>query len=73
MEKYCYECGKKISFWESRFHPVLGKKERVCSDCFSIVEESLENYRNFILNNLDHGHLRKETDYINNKINLAKY
>jgi len=48
----CYECGKKLRFWEGYSHPVLGKKELVCSKCFDELEESLEKYQNFITNYL---------------------
>jgi hypothetical protein len=47
--KTCYVCGKKLKFWQGYYHPVLGKKEVVCSKCFKSVECSLEKYRNFIL------------------------
>ena len=64
MKHHCYECGKEITFWQSRFHPVIGKKERVCAHCFSEVQESLEKYRKFVLNDLDHGHLRSENEVL---------
>ena len=67
MQKYCYECGKKITFWKSQFHPVRGKKVRVCPQCFDVVLESLEKYQAFVLNDLDnHGMLKKEIDVIPN-------
>jgi len=47
--KKCYECGKKLKFWEGYRHPTLGRKNPVCSKCYDIVEESLEKYCNFIL------------------------
>ena len=53
--KNCYECGKELKFWEGYSHPVLGKKELVCSKCFDILEESMEKYRDFILSNLEQG------------------
>ena len=48
--KKCYECGKELKFWEGYRHPALGKKELVCSNCFDSVEESMEKYRKFLLN-----------------------
>ena len=45
----CYECGKKLRFWEGYYHPTLGKKAIVCLKCFYQIEESMENYRNFII------------------------
>ena len=50
MEKHCNECGKKITFWTSRIHPVQGKEILVCPHCFEVVQESLEKYQAFILN-----------------------
>ena len=47
--KTCYECGKELKFWEGYFHPGLGHKELVCSDCFNRLEQSMETYRDFIL------------------------
>jgi hypothetical protein len=47
--KKCYECGKELKFWEEYYHPAFGKKELVCSKCFDLIKESMENYRNFIL------------------------
>ncbi|MBU0497967.1 MAG: hypothetical protein KKC68_00140 [Candidatus Thermoplasmatota archaeon] len=68
MLKYCYECGERITFWKSRFHPVRGKKVLVCLHCFEVIQESLEKYQDFILNDLDHGMLKKETDFITNNL-----
>ena len=48
--KKCFECGKELKFWEGYRHPAFGKKELVCSKCFNFIEESMEKYRNFILN-----------------------
>jgi hypothetical protein len=53
--KKCYECGKELKFWQGYYHPTLGKTEFVCSECFDILEESLEKYRNFILKELKQG------------------
>jgi len=47
--KTCFECGKELKFWEGYRHPVLGMKELVCWKCFERVDNSLEEYRNFIL------------------------
>ena len=65
MKKRCYECGKEISFLNSRFHPVMGRTQRVCPDCFITLEKSLEKYQQFILNDLDHGTLKKVDEFIN--------
>ena len=47
--KYCYECGKKVSFFNSYYHPAIGEKAIVCSKCFDRIEESMEKYCDFIL------------------------
>jgi hypothetical protein len=65
MKKRCYECGKEITFWRSLFHPVLGRTQLVCPDCFNTIDESLEKYRNFILNDLDHGKLNNADEFVN--------
>ena len=44
----CCECGKQLKFWEGYLHPAGGKKEIICWNCFENIEESMENYRNFI-------------------------
>jgi len=51
--KKCCECGKELKFWEGYCHPALGKKEIVCWNCHEAVEESMENYRNFILSDFE--------------------
>ena len=48
--KKCYECGKEMKFLECYYHPVLGKQVFVCSNCFTKLEVSMEQYRQFILN-----------------------
>jgi len=46
----CYECGKELRFWEGYHHPTLGFNIVVCGKCFEILEESMEKYRKFIIN-----------------------
>jgi len=46
----CYECGKELSFWESYHHLALGKKELICSECYDVLEENMEEYRDYLLN-----------------------
>lgn len=48
FENSCTECGKKIGILGGYTHPVLGKGKCVCGDCFQKIEESEENYSNFI-------------------------
>ena len=40
----CSECGKKLRFREGYRHPVLGEKYLVCSDCFDVIDKSIEFY-----------------------------
>jgi hypothetical protein len=47
----CVECGKRLRFFEGHYHPTLGKKSLVCSACFVQVEESVAQWRDFILSN----------------------
>ena len=43
--KYCYECGKKLRFFEGCIHPTLGKKYLVCYKCFNFISISVEFYK----------------------------
>ena len=63
--KKCYECGKELKFWEGYYHPTIGKKEFICSDCFDFVEESMESYSNFILS---HVKQYEERHFVSNSI-----
>ena len=47
----CVECGKRLGFFEGHYHPTLGKKTLVCSSCLPKVEESVAQWRDFILTN----------------------
>jgi len=40
----CSECGKKLRFWKGYRHLVLGEKYLVCSDCFDVIDKSIEFY-----------------------------
>jgi hypothetical protein len=63
--KKCYECGKKLQFWEGYHHPILGKRELVCKECFDILEESILKYSDFIIKEIKQG---KEIKIDNNFI-----
>ena len=69
--KKCYECGKELKFWEGYYHPVLGKKELVCSKCFNTVDENIENYHNFILSQFKQD--EQDKDVINSNIKSRFY
>jgi hypothetical protein len=45
----CKECGKKLSIFKGYRHPTLGKKHLVCSGCFDITTECVEEWKKFIL------------------------
>ena len=49
----CQECGKNLGIFEGYRHPTLGKKHLVCSSCFNTVDESVERWRDFVLNYAD--------------------
>ena len=40
----CSECGKKLRFWDGYRHPILGKKYLLCSNCYDLIDKSLEFY-----------------------------
>jgi recombinational DNA repair protein (RecF pathway) len=47
--KHCYECGKSLKFWEGYYHPTMGKNRFICWNCFQKIDQSIEQYRDFIL------------------------
>jgi hypothetical protein len=47
----CGECGKRLRFFEGYYHPTLGKKSLVCGPCFDKLDESVVQWRDFILSN----------------------
>jgi len=47
--KICCECGKQLHFWQTYYHPILGKKNYVCCNCFTKLDDSMKKYREFIL------------------------
>ena len=47
----CNECGKKTGMLGSYRHPVYGGKNYICGDCFTLIENSMEQWRNFVLSN----------------------
>ena len=46
--KKCVDRGKNLGIMEGYRHSTLGKEHLLCSKCFNIVIESVENYRGFI-------------------------
>jgi hypothetical protein len=50
--KKCHKCGKELKFYEAYYHPALGKKVFICSDCFDVVDESMENYSSFVFSHV---------------------
>jgi hypothetical protein len=51
MAQSCVECGKRLGVFEGYRHPVKGMHFLVCSQCFLQLEESLAQWRSFILEN----------------------
>jgi len=51
--KECVECGKNLGIMEGYRHPTLGKDNLLCSNCFDIVFESVEKYREFVTPYID--------------------
>lgn len=49
--KFCEECGKKLGFFESYRHPVMGKDYFLCSSCFDVIYKSVEKWRKFVISN----------------------
>lgn len=47
----CNECGKKLGFFEGYRHPTMGKKFLLCSPCFDKIQQSIDDWRDFILLN----------------------
>ena len=66
--KKCYECGKEMKFLEWRYHPALGKKILVCSNCFKKLEGSMEQYRKFILNEFGNKETKKSIENLIKKL-----
>jgi hypothetical protein len=46
--KKCEECGKELKLLEGYRHLTLGKDFLLCSSCFDIVNESVEQWREFV-------------------------
>ena len=65
--KKCSECGKELRFWEGYYHPVLGRKEIVCSKCFEKIESSVEDYRRFLLDSSEREKKKVAVKNIKNK------
>ena len=65
--KKCFECGKELKFWEGYSHPILGHEELVCWKCFEKVENSVEEYRRFVLDSLNREEQKVALDNIKNE------
>ncbi len=46
----CVECGKRLGLFRY-YHPTLGKKNMVCGSCLLRVEDSVAQWRDFVLSN----------------------
>lgn len=47
----CEECGKTLGIFKAYQHPTMGKKHCLCSSCFDQVNESVNRWRDFVLEN----------------------
>ena len=47
----CDECGKKIGIFGGYRHPVCGGNKYVCGNCFTMIDNSVEKWREFVLSN----------------------
>jgi hypothetical protein len=47
----CDECGKKIGIFGGYRHPASGGKKYVCGNCFTMIDNSVEKWREFVLSN----------------------
>ena len=62
----CYECKKKLRFWEGYRHPTKGKDIIICGECYDKLAESMQKYQSFIITEMKSGNI-KSID------NLKKY
>ena len=47
----CIECKNKIGIFESYRHTVIGGKKYVCGNCFTVIDKSMEKWREFVISN----------------------
>ncbi|MCK4901828.1 MAG: hypothetical protein KAS76_00610 [Thermoplasmatales archaeon] len=45
----CVECGQKLGLFGGFRHPTMGRQHLVCSHCYDNVNESVTQWREFIL------------------------
>lgn len=45
----CVECGRKLGFLKGYRHPTMGRKYLLCNNCFDNVDESVTQWREFLL------------------------
>ena len=55
--KECEECGKTLGTFEGYQHPTMGKKHNLCSPCFDNVNDSVDEWKKFVVaNSFNNGH-----------------
>jgi hypothetical protein len=45
----CDECGKTLGMFHGYSHPTMGKKYTLCSTCYNQVNESVMQWKEFVL------------------------
>jgi hypothetical protein len=50
----CTECGKQLTIFHRYIHPVNGRNELVCGNCFERLDALVEKWREFVLTNIDY-------------------
>jgi hypothetical protein len=73
----CNECRKKLGFFEGYRHPTLGKENLLCSPCFDKVQQSVDQWREFILSNSFNSkssiqRLNHDLNFMHNKVIEAR-
>jgi len=61
----CKECGKTLGIFEGYQHPTMGKNHSLCGHCFDNVNESVNKWRDFILNNSFNNNILKNNIKMN--------
>lgn len=61
----CEECGKIMGIFEGYRHLTMGRKHSLCSNCFDQVNESVNKWREFFLQNNFNNNMSKNNIEMN--------